>query len=261
MPADWQLPRGVSRALWDNLHDPAFASSYDSQLADTLLLSLDIQCVLEWCRPIGSLIDLGCGTGRLAIALAQKGYVPLAVDLSPEMLHVLGNKAASLGLDIPCIQGNLVDLNFLADESFDHAACLFSTLGLIEGAGNRKSFLQQVHRVLRPGGVFVVHVHNRWFHLGTRSGRRLLRQNWFGGDFLMPAHHGIGPLNMHLFTRGEIIRELKLAGFQMKEIRAINASPTGQIPAPFLFSGLRAYGFLIAAFKPVNPKYPNSQQL
>ncbi len=206
MPADWQLPPGVSRALWDVLHDPASARAYDRGLADTPLLAVDVPFVLEHCRPPGALLDLGCGTGRLALAAAQHGFRPVAVDLSPEMLRVLGAKADALGLEIPRAQANLVELGSFADKSFDHAACLFSTLGLIEGAANRRRFLEHVHRLLRPGGCFVVHVHNRWFHLWTAAGRRLLLHNVLGGDFLMPAHEGIGPMTMHLFTRREIVR-------------------------------------------------------
>ncbi|HWY85447.1 MAG TPA: methyltransferase domain-containing protein [Gemmataceae bacterium] len=249
MATDWQLPPGVSRALWDHLHDPASARLYDRQLADTPLLALDIQYVRHWCRPPGSIIDLGCGTGRLAIVLAGKGYRPVAVDLSPEMLRVLGDKAASLGLDIPRVQANLVELDAIADQSFDHAACLFSTLGLIEGSAHRRRFLQHVYRLLRPGGVFVLHVHNRWFHLWTRAGRRLLCRNLFGGDFVMPAHQGTGPLNMHLFTRGEIVRELRTIGFHVREVRPVSVRPDGKVPWSFLFSGWRAYGFLVAAVK------------
>ena len=74
MPADWQLPPGVSRGLWDYLHDPAVARAYDEQLADTPLLVYDQDFVLEHCRAPGRMIDLGCGTGRLSINLAQRGF-------------------------------------------------------------------------------------------------------------------------------------------------------------------------------------------
>jgi ubiquinone/menaquinone biosynthesis C-methylase UbiE len=247
MKADWQLPPGVSRALWDHLHDADSARTYDERLADTPLLALDIPFVLEWCQPPGSLIDLGCGTGRLSLAAAQKGYQPLAVDLSPQMLRVLGDKANTLGLNIPCVQANLVELDGVADQSFDYAACLFSTLGLIEGVANRRCFLNHVHRLLRPGGTFVLHVHNRWFHLWTRAGRRLLWHNLFGGDFLMPPHQGIGPLVMHLFTRREIVRELKAAGFRIRDVRAVSLRSDGKIRWPMFLPGVRAYGYLIAA--------------
>jgi len=254
MLADWQLPPGVSRALWDYQHDPATAQTYDQSLANTPLLALDVEYVLAQCRPPGSFIDLGCGTGRLAMALAGQGYQAVAVDLSPEMLRVLGEKAAALGLTIPCLQANLVELDAIADENFNYAACLFSTFGLIEGIDNRRRFLRHVYRLLRPGGKFILHVHNRCFHLWTRAGRRLLWQNRFGGDFLMPAHLGAGPMAMHLFTKREIVREVRLAGFVANDMRAISLRKDGRMSLPWLVPGVRAYGFLIAAQKPTRDR-------
>jgi SAM-dependent methyltransferase len=257
MPADWQLPTGVSRALWDYFHDPALARAYDATLADTPLLSVDQDFVLEHCRPTGRIIDLGCGTGRLALALAPTGYQPVGVDLSPEMLKVMGEKAAALGVAIPCVCGNLVELGMFADASFDHAACLFSTLGLIVGAEARQQAVAHVHRLLKSGGVFVVHVHNRWFNFWTAPGRRLLFREmlaaWLGrgviGDYEMPAHQGVGRLTMHLFTRREIERLLQAAGFAIVEVRPLSLRGDGRVACPWWFGRLRSYGYLIAARK------------
>lgn len=252
MPADWQLPAGVSRAMWDYFHDPGVARAYDQSLENTPLLNIDQAFVLEHCQPPGKLIDLGAGTGRLSIALAQQGYRPLAVDLSPEMLKILREKAAALNLDVPCLCANLVELNMLADCSFEHAACLFSTLGLLVGAEARMQFIGHVHRVLNRGGVFVVHVHNRWFNIWTAHGRRLLLGDIMGGtrgDYVMPPQQGIGSLTMHLFTRGEIVRLLQQAGFTIVEVRPISLNPDGRMVAPWWFGRWRAYGYLIAARK------------
>ena len=224
------LPRGVSRPLWDYFHDPEVARAYDKTLDGTPLLKIDREFVLEHCRPAGKIIDLGCGTGRLAIELARAGYHPVGVDLSIEMLKILRLKAAALGVAVPCICGNLVDLGMFADQSFDHAACLFSTLGLIVGQESRRRALGHVHRLLKPGGVFVVHVHNRWFNVWTRAGRRLLFGEllaaWSGrgeaGDYQMPAHRGTGALTMHLFTRREITGLLRTVGFEIIEVRPLS---------------------------------------
>jgi SAM-dependent methyltransferase len=256
MAADWQLPTGVSRSVWDACHDPAVARAYDAQLAGTPLLSIDQQFVLEHCKPVGSFIDLGCGTGRLCLTLAQHGYRPIGVDLSPEMLKVLGEKAAELGLSVPTVCANLVELGMFADRSFDHAACLFSTLGLVVGVEARRCVIAHAYRILRPGGVFVLHVHNRWFNVWTAHGRTLLLKeliaSWLGGssgDYEMPAHQGVGRMTMHLFTRREVVRLLRDAGFEVLEVRPIR--PEGQLSLPWWFGRLRCYGYLVAARKPI----------
>ena len=255
--ADWQLPTGVSRTLWDSFHDAAHARNYDEALHGTPLVSIDQKFVLEHCKPPGRIIDLGCGTGRLAITLAQLGYQPIGVDLSLEMLKVLHEKAAAQVLAIPCGCANLVELDMFADQSFDHAGCLFSTLGLVVGAEARRRVVAHAFRLLRPGGVFVVHVHNRWFNLWTAPGRKLLLKemlgSWLGrggsGDYEMPPHQGVGRLSMHLFTRREIVRLLHSCGFEIADVRPLSLADDGRLAWPWWFGRLRSYGYLIAARK------------
>ena len=83
-PADWQLPPGVSREVWDYLHDSTLARRYDESLAGTPLLDLDQRFVARHCPTPGRLIDLGCGTGRVAVPLARLGHRVTAVDLSED---------------------------------------------------------------------------------------------------------------------------------------------------------------------------------
>jgi len=254
MPAPWQLPPGVTPGLWDYLHDPGIARAYDDQLAASPLLQADLDFVLAHCPVPGRFIDLGCGTGRLAIALAQRGHQVTAVDLSEEMLRVARAKATAAGVRIDLLKANLVELGCLAGASFDAAACLFSTLGMIAGDDARRRFLTHVRRILRPGGTFIVHVHNRWFHLGTAAGRRLLIRHYWDaasgrtslGDFAMPPHQGIGSFPMHLFTRRAITRLLRDVGFAVETIRPVGLRPDGTLRAPWWFGRLRAYGYLLA---------------
>lgn len=258
MPAHWQLPPGVNRGLWDYLHDPAIARGYDDYLAGSPLADVDRRfCERHFPRP-GRLLDLGCGSGRLLLPFAGRGYWPLGVDLSEEMLRVGGDKAAAAGVTVHRLKANLVELGCLDDATFDYAACLFSTLGMIAGATERRRFLGHVFRVLRAGGVFVVHVHNRWFNLWNRAGRRwLLRDTlhaWFGardaGDYVMPTHLAIAGLTLHLYGRREVVRLLRQSGFQVRQVMPLSLRPDGRLPAPWLFGRLRAFGYLVAANKP-----------
>jgi ubiquinone/menaquinone biosynthesis C-methylase UbiE len=73
-------------------------------------------------------------------------------------------KADQDGVSIHLLQANLTELDCLAAESFDCAACLFSTLGMVRGESERERVVAHAYRLLKPGGRFVLHVHNRWFN-------------------------------------------------------------------------------------------------
>jgi ubiquinone/menaquinone biosynthesis C-methylase UbiE len=257
-PADWRLPPGVNRGLWDYLHDPQIARGYDASLEHSSLFRADLQfCRRHFAQP-GRLIDLGCGTGRLAVAFAQRGDDVLAVDLSEEMLRVTGEKAAAAGVGVRRLKANLVELDVLADGRFDYAACLFSTLGMVAGAAERRRVIGHAHRLLRPGGRFVLHVHNRWFNCWDPQGRR-----WLVGDVLrsltgsaavgdrqQPPHQGIAGLTLHLFTRREAVRLLREAGFRIVEVQPVGLGADARLRWTWWFGWLRAYGYLIAAERP-----------
>src|SRR5262249_52263493 len=108
-PPDWQLPPGVDRGLWDYLHDPGIARGYDAGLAGSSLFTLDLAFVERHCQPPGRLLDLGCGTGRLLVHAARKGYSAVGVDLSAEMLGVASVKAREAGVSVDLVQASIVE--------------------------------------------------------------------------------------------------------------------------------------------------------
>jgi SAM-dependent methyltransferase len=257
-PPDWRLPPGVNRGLWDYLHNAELARDYDAGLAGSSLFVGDLAFVERHCPRPGRLLDLGCGTGRLLVPFAQRGYQVVGLDLSAPMLAEAAAKARRAGVAIDLVRANLVEPGCLADASFDHAACLFSTLGMVAGADNRQRALAHVFRLLRPGGRFVLHVHNRWFDLWDPQGRRWLLGNLPAsllglapaGDRVMPTHQGIAGLTLHLYTRGEAVRCLRRAGFRVVEVLPVGLGADVRLRRPWWFGRLRAYGYLVAAEKP-----------
>jgi SAM-dependent methyltransferase len=259
LPPDWQLPPGVSRGLWHYLHDEAIARGYDASLGAASLVTVDRQFVEQHCQPPGRLIDLGCGTGRLLVPLAARGYRVVGVDLSAPMLRVAGNKAVAAGVSVERVQANLVDLGCFDDACFDYAACLFSTLGMVTGHAERRRVLGHVLRLLRPGGILVLHVHNRWFNVWDPAARSWVVRDLVraalgrdtAGDRSMPAYGEMPALSLHLFTRREAVRLLRGVGFTIREVRPVSLGESGKLRWPRAFAWLRAYGYLIAAARPL----------
>lgn len=103
----------------------------------------------------GRALDIGAGTGDLAILLDQRmgaqGQVT-AMDLNFEMLKVGAQKIAARGLNarIQCLRGNAESLVF-PNDSFEAVTAGFC----IRNVGNRPKAFTEIYRVLKPGGRFV----------------------------------------------------------------------------------------------------------
>jgi SAM-dependent methyltransferase len=244
MIPDWQLPPGVDRGLWDYLHAADMVAGYDQQVRGSPLASADVAfCESAFPEP-GRLIDLGCGTGRLCAHFAPRGFECVGVDLSAEML-------ARARPNVPAatfVHANIVQPFARPGWSFDYAACLFSTLGMVRGGENRARVLANVSRLLKPGGRFVLHVHSRFFRgLGRMRVARQRVQTMLrrptAGDLTMPQAYGGAPLTLHHFTLREARRALEGAGFAVNEVRAIGVGGT---PA----RGSDVYGWLLRADRP-----------
>jgi len=249
---DWRLPQGVTRALWDYAHAEHIAHDYDDYFKENSLFSFD-QAVLErhFQRP-GLIVDLGCGTGRALVPFARRGFPTLAVDLSAQMLQVVGQKAQRENLPIDRLRANMVELGCLADGCADYCISMFSTLGMIRGSENRLKALRHVWRILKPGGLLVFHVHNRWYNLFDPQGRVWLAENllesfrgrceW--GDKI-GDYRGIPNMYLHVFTRGELKRLVRDAGLQIREMISLNTTRQHALAYPWLLGRLRANGWIV----------------
>lgn len=103
--------------------------------------------------PIGSAIDVCCGTGAVLRHLRPLSTRVVGVDFSPGMLEVAEASLAQVpGGALELVQADALDLPF--DEAFDVATC-FGALGHFP-PHEQPRFLRSVHRALRPGGRFVL---------------------------------------------------------------------------------------------------------
>jgi ubiquinone/menaquinone biosynthesis C-methylase UbiE len=115
-------------------------------------------CALIHDEKRGAAIDLGCGTGHALLQMKAMGFKRvIGVDISDRMIaattELLGEH---LDQGVEVYQGDVRDLTMIETASID--AC--TALGVIEYLENDDSLLQEIHRILKPGGAAVIQTRN-----------------------------------------------------------------------------------------------------
>jgi 2-polyprenyl-3-methyl-5-hydroxy-6-metoxy-1,4-benzoquinol methylase len=109
--------------------DPAMAASFEGRRFSgpigQLIASSQEAVIARFLEPLSgrTILDVGTGTGRAAIALARRGAVVTGVDASQEMLAVARTRAADQHAEVTFIHGDAHGLAF-NDRSFDAVVCL-----------------------------------------------------------------------------------------------------------------------------------------
>ena len=197
-------------AFWDGLYPFMFSDRKfevaDDQVADILDLA-----GLEG----GSVLDLACGPGRHAAALAKRGFRVTGVDLSLSLLRRARDRARAEGVDVEWVQEDM--RRFVRPDSFDLAINIFTAFGYFDDRQDDLQVLRNIHLSLRKGAAFVIEVMSkeclaRHFLPTTSEGRQAARsaarnhrrldpcqepvdghRGWHGNDIPVPAHRLLRP--------------------------------------------------------------------
>lgn len=260
----WQLPAGVSRGTWDYVTDPSIAKLYDGFHDGHPLLQIDQKLIQDriesmrstWDSPSPIVVDFGCGTGRNLLPLSEKNCRVLGVDLSQCMLEEFSKKASSNAAvlaqtRVGLIRANMVSLECLADQFANVVLCMYSSIGMIQGRDNRVRFMSHVNRILKPGGVFFVHVHNRGSWLRDPGGIRKTIGDWYRsktdrqwelGDSIYP-YRGLPSMFLHIFSERELKQDLRRAGLSILDFIRLNRQSNATLKGNYL-PHLRSGGFI-----------------
>ena len=136
----------------------AYAHIYDrsGQIAYALKMLSYLDEVLVRQAFIGdSAVDVACGTGTLALGLAQKGWRVYGVDASPDMLAQARQKAAELDQPAAVTWIEADVRGFSLPETVDLATSTYDSLNYLLTPGDLRRAFLCVADALRPGGLFV----------------------------------------------------------------------------------------------------------
>ena len=101
-------------------------------------------------------VDLACGTGSVALLLAERGMNVTAVDLSEEMLTVAAQKAQEMDNAPAFVCQPLQELRL--PRAVDLAVCALDSLDYITDPADCAEAIRRVYKVLNPGGIFIFDV-------------------------------------------------------------------------------------------------------
>ncbi len=172
----------------------------------------------EFCReflgPGMAVLDMGCGSGRHALFLAEEGIKTHGVDVSKRALEMLEQEANKRGLDIDLKQSDMKEMPYDSGY-FDAVVCIHVlTHGTIKEI---KSYLKEAHRILKKDRLFFLIVASLdYMDFARKSDTITLEENTFvnidlpDGDI---AHHFYTEKELNeLFSRYNIISLKKVKG-------------------------------------------------
>jgi SAM-dependent methyltransferase len=104
-------------------------------------------------RPVSTVLDIACGTGPHLIRLAERGYRMSGLDLSPENIEFLRERADAKGLEVALHVGDMT--RFRLPRPVDAAICMQDSQGHLLTNEAILAHLRATARVIKKGGLYV----------------------------------------------------------------------------------------------------------
>ncbi len=210
---------------WKQFFNESIAQKYE-EYCFTQNTEAEVRFILEECNlPDNTrILDVGCGTGRHAVALARMGFQVTGVDLSPNMLAIAAQNAAAAGVAIDLRESDAQTISF--DNEFDAAVCLCEgSLSLVGSADDPidhdQRILTNICNALKPGATFITTVLNAYRRIreatdqdvesGTFNPVTLVNTNRETVETPEGTHEV--EVRERTYTPPEFIRMLQTAGF------------------------------------------------
>lgn len=120
------------------------------------------------------ILDLACGYGRHANALAALGHTVTGIDLMPGFLEMARQEAEQKKLQVIYRQVDMRQLDF--ETTFERVLLLYTAFGYFEDYENRL-VLENIYRALKPGGLLCFDIPNRDTFLKDRLPYHVTEKN------------------------------------------------------------------------------------
>lgn len=109
----------------------------------------------KYVKPDQAVLELACGTGRIALRLAESGNRVVGLDSSPDMIRVVHEKSQGIP-QVKWIEGDMRD--FLLEEHYPLIIIPAHSFQNLVSVSDHVSALETIFNHLLPGGRFVIHI-------------------------------------------------------------------------------------------------------
>lgn len=168
----------------------------------------------------GSVLDAGCGTGRISVYLSERGYCVSGIDVSEGLLSVARENAKKRKQDIKFYHTEGTTLPF-EDEEFDIIVG-FKILCYIPTRELRYDYMKELYRVLKPNGICVItqnvvpdeyidEAEDEYYKSSPAAQFQILEK----GD-----HFPLGDGYVRWFTENDLSNEIRNTAFEVELFRS-----------------------------------------
>jgi len=179
----------------------------------------ELELIQSICALDSDILDIGAGTGRHAITLANKGYNVTVIDSSKEMLEVLRRKAVNVKKKIKIVVAD-VTISEIGQEKFDLIIMMWNAFDeIVHTEEDALKLLRKCKTALKPDGRILIDVDdsdkldmaNINFHTEYTDGELTYKQDWKVIDFDPPAK---------TTTSEEVITVVDIEGREVEQYRS-----------------------------------------
>lgn len=223
----------MNTTTWYQTFFDGLATRSWQQALPASLTEAEVDFILEKTGlvPGGSLLDVPCGFGRHALALAERGYAVTGVDIAETYIRHLSAEATARGLPVRLLHGDALRVDL--GGPYDAVICMGNSFGYAPEPVMRR-FLRRLGVAAKPGGWLVL---NTGVLAETLLPTLKAGAEYQTGDVTMRVRNRYHPLQSvleseltfvrggetevktafhHVFTLAEVTRLLRAAGFGLE---------------------------------------------
>ncbi|MDT8446885.1 MAG: methyltransferase domain-containing protein [bacterium] len=242
-PVD-QLEKHLHPDWWNRIFNSLYLKTDGDVVEDARITDMEVDRFSEHLglKAGEQLLDICCGQGRHVLEWAHRGFEVCGMDRSRYLIQKAKSRAKAKNLNVSLKEGDARKLPFTTDR-FDAVTLLGNSFGYFESASEDLLVLQEVKRVLKPGGRLLLDVSDGEF---LRQSFEPRSWEWIDKNLFVCRERSIAGDGQRLISR-EVITDVKkgVIADQFYAERLYSQAELGELLAEAGFSEIEWHGEMV----------------